>query len=123
MKRTLIVIIFILIAIASIYVQNTQRAASQTGETTNVGIMRKLDSYLSSLVTEDKFTGAVLVAKDGVPIFKKAYGLADKSRNAVNDTETKFNIGSINKMFTAVAVEQLAERGKLSFEDTIITLQ
>ena len=119
MKRTLIVIILILIAIASIYGQHTQRAASQTGKTTNVDMVRELDSYLNSLVTGDKFSGAVLVAKDGVPIFKKAYGLANKSRNAVNDTETKFNIGSMNKMFTAVAIAQLAERGELSFNDTI----
>ncbi|HEX8651042.1 MAG TPA: serine hydrolase domain-containing protein [Pyrinomonadaceae bacterium] len=119
MKRTLIVIIFILIAIASMYGQNRQRAASQTGKTTNADMVRELDSYLNSLVTEDKFSGTVLVAKDGVPIFKKAYGLANKSRNAANDTETKFNIGSMNKMFTAVAIAQLAERGKLSFDDII----
>ncbi len=119
MKPTLIVIILFLIAVASINGQNTQHAASQTGKTTDVDMVRELDSYLSSLVTEDKFSGAVLVAKGGVPIFKKAYGLANKSRNALNDTETKFNIGSMNKMFTAVAVAQLAEQGKLSFEDTI----
>ena len=119
MKRTLIVIIFILIAIASIYGQNTQQDASQTGKTTNSDIGRELESYLSSLVTEDKFSGTVLVAKDGIPIFKKAYGLANKNTNTVSDTETKFNIGSMNKMFTAVAVAQLAERGKLSFEDKI----
>jgi CubicO group peptidase (beta-lactamase class C family) len=119
MKQTLIVTIFILIVLASIHGQTTQRDASQAGKTTNIDIMRELDSYLTSLAAEDKFSGAVLVAKDGVPIFKKAYGLANKNRNAVNDTETKFNIGSMNKMFTAVAVAQLAERGKLSFDDTI----
>jgi CubicO group peptidase (beta-lactamase class C family) len=119
MKPTLIVIIFVLIATASIYGQSTQRAASRTGETTHTDMMRELDTYLSTLATEDKFSGTVLVAKDGVPIFKKAYGLANKSRNAPNDTETKFNIGSMNKMFTAVAVAQLAERGKLSFDDPI----
>ena len=119
MKRTLSLVIFILLTIALIYGQNTQQDARQNRGTTNSGIERELDSYLSSLVTEDKFSGAVLVAKDGVPIFKKAYGLANKNRNAVNDTETKFNIGSMNKMFTAVAVAQLAERGKLSFDDTI----
>ncbi len=48
MKRTLIVIIFILIAIASIYGQNTQQDASQTGKTTDSDIGRELESYLSS---------------------------------------------------------------------------
>jgi CubicO group peptidase (beta-lactamase class C family) len=120
MKRNLVVIIFILIAIASIYGQNTQQQnASQNGKTNNSDLVRELESYLSRLVAEDKFSGAVLVAKDGVPIFNKAYGLANKNTNAANDTETKFNLGSLNKTFTAVAIAQLAERGKLSFDDTI----
>jgi len=49
----------------------------------------------------------------------KAYGLADKSKNAPNNAETKFNLGSMNKMFTAVAIAQLVEQGKLSFDDKV----
>ncbi len=115
MKRNLIILIFGLIAAASIYAQNTKQEAGK--ETDNT--MRELETYLDNLSAEDKFSGAVLVAKNGVPIFKKAYGLANKNMNAANNTETKFNVASMNKMFTAVAVAQLAERGKLSFDDTI----
>jgi CubicO group peptidase (beta-lactamase class C family) len=82
-------------------------------------ISRGLSAVLEKAAADDEFSGAVLVAKNGQPIFRKAYGLANKNANSLNDVETKFNIGSMNKMFTAVAVAQLAERGKLSFDDTI----
>src|SRR4029079_18801807 len=59
------------------------------------------------------------IAKDGKPVFQNAYGLASKAYNVPNRIETKFNLGSMNKMFTAVAVAQLVERGKLSFDDTV----
>nr|MBA3785609.1 beta-lactamase family protein [Acidobacteriota bacterium] len=117
MKLNLIVIIFSLIATASICAQSAQQPV--TGNTADTNITRELETYLGNLYKEDKFSGAVLVAKDGVPIFEKAYGLANKNTNAANNTETKFNLGSNNKMFTAVAIAQLAERGKLSFDDTI----
>ncbi len=117
MKRNLIVIIFSLIAAGSIYAQNIKQ--QETEEVTGNATMRELETYLDNLIAEDKFSGAVLVAKDGVPVFKKAYGLANKNTNAANNTETKFNLGSMNKMFTSVAIAQLAERGKLSFDDPI----
>jgi CubicO group peptidase (beta-lactamase class C family) len=65
------------------------------------------------------FSGTVLLAKDGVPIFKGAYGVANKDFNVPNRIDTKFNLGSMNKMFTAVAIAQLVERGKLSFDDPL----
>lgn len=64
----------------------------------------------------------MLVARGGQPMFSKAYGMADKRTGAPNNLNTKFNLGSLNKMFTAVAIAQLAERGKLSFDDTVARL-
>jgi CubicO group peptidase (beta-lactamase class C family) len=78
-----------------------------------------LVSYLEGLAKEDKFSGVVMVARNGKPFFVKAYGLADKSKNLANNAETKFNLGSMNKMFTSVAIAQLAEQGKLSFDDKV----
>lgn len=75
--------------------------------------------YLDSLVKADEFSGTVLIAKDGAAIFNKAYGLADKACNVPNRLDTKFNLGSINKIFTMVAICQLAEKGKLSFDDRL----
>lgn len=80
---------------------------------------KELDAYLEQASASDAFSGAVLVAKNGQPIFRKAYGMANKSTNTPNNVDTKFDLGSMNKMFTAVAIAQLVERGKLSFTDTI----
>jgi len=72
--------------------------------------------FLEKLVV-DLFSGAVLIALNGVPIFKKAYGLANKSFNVPNQIDTKFNLGSMNKMFTALPSRSRA--GKLAFSDLI----
>lgn len=78
-----------------------------------------LDGYLKRLATADVFSGSVMVVKDGKPIFQNAYGLASKAYNVPNRIDTKFNLGSMNKMITGVAIAQLVEQGKLSFDDTV----
>src|ERR1044071_3562961 len=80
---------------------------------------KDLQSYFDSLATENKLSGVVLVAKDGITVASKAAGIANQATKAPIDPNTKFNLGSMNKMFTAVAVAQLAQAGKLSFEDTV----
>jgi CubicO group peptidase (beta-lactamase class C family) len=80
---------------------------------------QELKAFVGKLAAADVFSGTVLLAKDGVPVFKAAYGMANKDFNAPNRIDTKFNLGSMNKMFTAVAVAQLVERGKLSFDDPL----
>jgi CubicO group peptidase (beta-lactamase class C family) len=74
---------------------------------------------MKRLAAADAFSGTLLVAKDGKPIFKRAYGLASKAYNVPNRIDTKLNIASTTKMFTAVAIFQLIEQGKLSLTDTI----
>jgi CubicO group peptidase (beta-lactamase class C family) len=86
---------------------------------TEAEIVKETEAYLAQAVAEDTFSGAALVAKDSKPIFEKAYGLANKSSNTPNNVDTKFNLGSINKSFTSIAVAQLAQQGKLSFKDPI----
>ncbi len=65
------------------------------------------------------FSGTVLLAKDGKVLFKAAHGQASKRFNVPNRIDTKFHFASMNKMFTGVAIAQLVEQGKLSFDDTI----
>ncbi len=77
------------------------------------------DAHLAKLAAAGEFSGVVLMAREGQPFFHKAYGLADRSLNVPNRPDTKFNLGSINKIFTQTAIAQLAEKGKLSFSDTI----
>jgi len=94
-------------------------AAPVAKHMTETEMASSLASYLDTLVKDDKFSGVVLIAKDGKPVFEKAYGLANKAKNLSNNNETKFNLGSMNKMFTAVAIAQLAEAGKLAFDDKV----
>jgi CubicO group peptidase (beta-lactamase class C family) len=81
--------------------------------------VRELDGYLETNTEKDLFSGVVLVAHKGKPIFKRAYGMADRERHISNQVNTRFCIGSMNKMFTAVAIAQLVEQGKLSYNDLI----
>jgi CubicO group peptidase (beta-lactamase class C family) len=71
------------------------------------------------LARNDAFSGVVLMAKDGKPFLLEAAGMADRGLAVPNRTDTKFNIGSINKIFTQVAIAQLAAEGKLSLTDSI----
>jgi D-alanyl-D-alanine carboxypeptidase len=65
----------------------------------------------------DKFAGTVIVAKDGKVIFRGAYGMADREKKIPNTLETRFRIGSMNKMFTATSILQLVQAGKISLTD------
>lgn len=94
-------------------------SARPAGKLTTDQIAKELKTLLEKLAGADVFSGAVLLAKDGVPVFQGAYGQANKDFNAPNRLDTKFNLGSMNKMFTAVAIAQLVERGKLSFDDPL----
>jgi CubicO group peptidase (beta-lactamase class C family) len=82
-------------------------------------IAARLEDFLTRMAEADAFSGAALLARRGEPVFRRAYGLANRDFGAPNAVDTKFNLGSLNKMFTAVAVAQLVERGRLSFADPL----
>jgi CubicO group peptidase (beta-lactamase class C family) len=63
-----------------------------------------------------EFSGAVLVARGNAILYEAAYGLADRTLGVPNTLDTRFNLASLDKMFTGVAVMQLVERGLLSLE-------
>ena len=78
-----------------------------------------LDGYLAGLAGTNDFAGVVLVAKNGRPVFEKAYGTADRDRGIPMTTDLRFNVASIGKAFTRTAVGQLIAAGKLKESDTI----
>src|SRR5438874_6790412 len=62
---------------------------------------------------------AVIVIKEGKPLFAKGYGLADLKKKIPCMTNTNFRLASVTKQFTAMGVLILAEQGKLSLEDRL----
>lgn len=75
--------------------------------------VKALDEKAAESAAQDKFSGDVLVAREGKIVFEKAYGLADRDKHLPNTLDTQFRIGSMNKMFTATAILQLAGEGKI----------
>ena len=86
---------------------------TSTHRLTEAEALAVLETFVREEAAADRFSGAVLVAKDGDVLFSKAYGLADRERETPNMVQTRFRIGSMNKMFTAVAILQLVEAGKV----------
>ena len=82
-------------------------------------LVAQLKGYVERMAAHDVFSGAVLLAKKGVPLYEAAYGEANKDFGVKNTIDTKFNLGSMNKMFTAVSVMQLVDAGKVSLDDTL----
>ncbi len=79
----------------------------------------KADQLVSQLCQKDKFSGTVLIAKGEEVLFESVCGEASKRFHVANTIDTKFNLGSMNKMFTSISILQLVENGKLKLEDPI----
>jgi CubicO group peptidase (beta-lactamase class C family) len=86
---------------------------------TEADALAALSVRAEELAARDEFAGAVLVARDGQVVLSHAYGLADRERGIPNSLQTRFRIGSMNKMFTAVAILQLVEAGKVELTDSL----
>jgi len=81
--------------------------------------LEQIEREVGLAVAEDKFSGVVLIAKDFQAVFFKAWGLASRDFAVPNRPETKFNLGSINKIFTKIAIGQLIEKKLVSCDDKI----
>ena len=95
--------------------------APQEAKIAERDLPRAIDAFVQPFIKDDKFWGAILVAKNGRPIYQKASGYAHLGHKVPNKIDTKFNLASMGKMITAVAVAQLVESGKLSFDKPIGT--
>jgi CubicO group peptidase (beta-lactamase class C family) len=79
----------------------------------------EVGEYLGELAAANKFSGVVLVKQGEETPFLEAYGMANKHLGIQNTSDTPFNVGSITKSFTAVAVLQLVESGKIDLDDLL----
>lgn len=87
--------------------------------TTDSQRVAEISRFLKRLDDAEAFSGVVMIAKDGKPIFQQAYGLADHERRVPNTFQTRFRLASLSKMFTGFAIGRLVEQGKLSYEDPL----
>lgn len=111
MKKELLAIIMILVGLIS-FGQNTIN-------TTQNEKRASLDTLYSNLFAEGRFNGNVLVAENGNIIFEKSYGLADEKTKRKLNKNTIFELASVSKQFTAMAIVLLRKEGRLSYDDEI----
>jgi CubicO group peptidase (beta-lactamase class C family) len=76
-------------------------------------------SHVEDSAASEPFSGAILVAHGDKPVLEGAWGMANREKGIKNTVDTQFCLGSMNKMFTAVAILQLVQQGKLSLDKTI----
>ncbi|HXI02732.1 MAG TPA: serine hydrolase domain-containing protein [Candidatus Saccharimonadales bacterium] len=76
--------------------------------------------YIDRLAGENGLSGSLLLVRDGKKLVGREFGFADAAGRKKVTPATRFNLGSGTKMFTAVAIAQLAQAGKLSFDDPVI---
>ena len=80
-------------------------------------VAQRLEAYLKPFVDTGNFTGCVLVASKRRVLFRRSYGMANYELHVPNSPETRFHIASVSKPFTAAAILQLEEQGRLSVSD------
>ena len=81
--------------------------------------LQEIGSYLKRMGDAEIFSGAVVIARDGKPVFSQAYGYADREKKIPNTVDTPFLLASMTKLFTGLAIGQLVEQGKLSYDDPL----
>lgn len=80
----------------------------------------RIDSIFNKLYDSGQFSGNVLIAKNGKPVYQKSFGLADIEKHVSNNPGTRFLLASVSKQFTAIGIVMLKEAGKLNFDDELI---
>jgi CubicO group peptidase (beta-lactamase class C family) len=94
-------------------------ATDGVANATYAAFTNEVSGHLRTLAAAQQFSGAVLIVRGGSEIFTGAYGCADRAHGVANTLSTKFRIASDSKMFTAVAVLQLAEAGKIHLDEPL----
>ena len=101
------------------YLAAPESKTSTTVKISSADFRANLQTFLTTLAKNEAFSGTVLVAKKQNILFQRAFGQASKSFKIANNLTTKFSLGSMNKMFTAIATLQLIEQGQLKFGDKL----
>ncbi|MCK4783890.1 MAG: beta-lactamase family protein [Desulfobacteraceae bacterium] len=97
----------------------TPATAPTPTQTAEAQLASQIDAFLTALIEQDRFSGSILVAKDGKVVISEGYGMANLEHEVPNTPQTKFRLGSITKQFTAMAILQLQQQDKLDVQDPI----
>ena len=84
-------------------------------------ITDRLDAHVKAYFKRGLFSGSVLVAKSGNVLLSRGYGKSDYAQGTPNTPHTKFRLGSVSKQFTALAIMQLQEQGRLNESNPLST--
>ncbi len=107
----------LLLALAGVGVGAATPASAQSPGVSRIA--GRIDAYLRAAVRHDQFSGTILVAKRGVPLVRRGYGMASYELRVPNTPQSVFNIGSLTKQFTALAILQLRDQGRLALDHSI----
>lgn len=110
-----------LLTLVAMPVQAREAIAAPRNAPAGDAMRARVDAYMRAAVANDQFTGAVLIARDGKPLVDTAYGMASYELGVSKTPRTVFHIASMTKQFTAMAIMQLRDRGKLQVDDPICT--
>jgi Beta-lactamase class C and other penicillin binding proteins len=119
MRKTYLIILSVLIMAMTASCRNCGKSRTPVLSAADSVCIEKFDSLFTEMFPVDAPGAAVLVLRDDDIIFDKGYGLADMNVKTPVDGKTMFNICSVSKQFSAVAVMKLAEDGKLSLDDPV----
>ena len=110
--------IFNLLAIINLVCFFTLDGFAQQSSLTTVKVAR-LDSFLQVLSQNTLFNGSVLVSEYGRIVYKKSAGYYNLEKKIPNSTKTPFNLASVSKPFTATAILQLVQKGKIRLDEQV----
>lgn len=108
----------LILAVCVLHLCGAELYPLQTGST-DQHIAADIDAYMTRATSSGLFTGSVLLAHNGKVIIAKGYGMASLQFSVPNTPQTKFDIASVSKTFTATLTLLLEERGKLNVHDPI----
>lgn len=109
------------VALSTLMASLAEPARAQTApqRSESAPLAERVEEYMQMAVRNAHFSGTILIARDGVPLVTRSYGMANYELQTPNSIATRYNLGSVVKQFTATLVMQLQEQGKLRITDSI----
>lgn len=120
--KRIAVILLLILSINVVECRNFVGAKSNGNKVINNNTIQEfMDNFFEKEMNKYKVSGAtLLVVKDGKEVYKRGYGYSDvDERITVNPDKTLFPVASVSKLFTAIAIMQLYEQGKIDLNENV----